>query len=140
MRAQWELLLGLFLINISMTMVMALGLPGTSFLATGTTGTIDVTTYQQQLTKIEGWGGNGNPLQGIPVIGDIFGGFMFLTQNIQFLIAGLPTFLTYISNTYITDPTAQLSFQVIAVAITAIYLFLIGMFFVEFISGRVFTD
>ena len=120
---------------------MGLALPGTTIVH-GATTTANATQYEQQFnsSKIEQWGGNGNPLQGIPIIGDIFGGFLYLTQNIQFLIDGLPQLLTYISDTYIQDASAQTAFTVIAYAIRAIYAFLIALFLIEFISGRYFTE
>ena len=141
MKAAWELLLGLFIINLSIGCVMQLALPGTAF-ASGGTANVNATQYEQQFnsTKIEQWGGNGNPLSGIPVVGDIFGGFLFLTHNIQFLIDGLPSLLTYFEHAYITDPNAQLAFEVIAGILRAIYAFLIAMFLIEFISGRIFTE
>lgn len=140
MRTQWELLLGLFIINLSVGVVMGLALPGTAFVHSSGSIT-NATQYEQQFnaSKIEQWGGNGNPLQGIPVIGDIFGGFIFLTQNIQFLIDGLPSLLTFIEHSYI-DPNAWWAFDVLANALRAIYAFLIVMFLIEFISGRIFTE
>ena len=141
MKAAWELLLGLFIINLSIGVVMGLALPGTAAVHAG--GPIaNATQYESQFnsSKIETWGGNGNPLQGIPVIGDIFGGFLYLTQNIQFLIDGLPQLLNFIKDSYITDPSGQLAFDIIANALRAIYAFLICLFLVEFISGRYFTE
>jgi len=120
---------------------MGLALPGTAVVHAG--GPIaNATQYEQQFnsSKITTWGGNGNPLQGIPVIGDIFGGFLFLTQNIQFLIDGLPQLLNFIKDSYITDPSGKLAFDVIAGALRAIYAFLIALFLIEFISGRYFTE
>ena len=141
MRVQWELLLALFIINLSIGLVMGLALPGTAQVANNQPIT-NATQYEQQFnsSKIETWGGKGNPLQGIPVIGDIFGGFLYLTQNIQFLIDGLPQLLNFIKVSYITDPSGQLAFDVIANALRAIYAFLICLFLVEFISGRYFTE
>ncbi len=119
---------------------MGLALPGTAYVAGGPSG-VNATQYEYQFnsTKIAGsW--SATPFSGIPVIGDIFAGFAFIYQNIQYLVDGLPKFLLYIEQTYIPDATAQLSFEVIANAIRAVYAFLIAMFFIEFISGRVFSD
>jgi hypothetical protein len=140
-KAAWELLLGLFIINLSIGVVMGLALPGTAFVH-ASSPTTNATQYEQQFnsSRIEQWGGNGNPLQGIPVIGDIFGGFLYLTQNIQFLIDGLPQLLNFIKDSYIQDPGGQLAFDVIANALRAIYAFLIALFLIEFISGRYFTE
>jgi hypothetical protein len=141
LKAAWELLLGLFIINLSIGVVMGLALPGTAAVHSGGPIT-NATQYEQQFnsSKIEGWGGNGNPLQGIPVIGDIFGGFQYLIGNIQFLIDGLPQLLNFIKDSYITDPSGQLAFDVIANALRAIYAFLICLFLIEFVSGRYFTE
>jgi hypothetical protein len=141
LKAAWELLLGLFLINLSIGVVMGLALPGTAVVHAG--GPIaNATQYEQQFnsSKITSWGGNGNPLQGIPVIGDIFGGFLYLTSNIQFLIDGLPQLLNFIKDSYITDASGKVAFDVIANALRAIYAFLICLFLIEFLSGRYFTE
>jgi hypothetical protein len=141
LKVQWQLLSGLFVINLAIGIVMGLALPGTAFAHAG--GPIaNATQYEQQFnsSKIEGWGGNGNPLQGIPVIGDIFGGFLYLIQNIQFLIDGLPQLLNFIKDSYISDPSGQLAFDVIANALRAVYAFLICLFLIEFLSGRYITE
>jgi hypothetical protein len=133
--------LGLFIINLAIGVVMGLALPGTAIVHAGGPIT-NATQYEQQFnsSKIQEWGGKGNPLQGIPVIGDIFGGFLYLTSNIQFLIDGLPQLLNFIKDSYILDPAGKTAFDVIAWTLRAIYAFLIALFLIEFISGRFFTE
>jgi hypothetical protein len=120
---------------------MGLSLPGTAIVHAGGPIT-NATQYEQQFnsSKVGTWGGNGNPLMGIPVIGDIFGGFQYLISNIQFLIDGLPQLLNFIKDSYILDPAGQTAFDVIAWTLRAIYAFLIMLFLIEFISGRFFTE
>jgi hypothetical protein len=134
-------LLGLFIINLAIGVVMGLSLPGTAIVHAGGPIT-NATQYEQQFnsSNISGWGGKGNPLLGIPVIGDIFGGFIYLINNIQFLIDGLPQLLNFIKDSYILDPAGQTAFDVIAWTLRAIYAFLIALFLIEFISGRYFTE
>lgn len=140
MKVQWELLLGLFIINLSVGIVMSLALPGTAYVAATNTG-VNGTEYEQHFnsTKIaSGW--SGTPFSGIPVIGDIFAGFSYLYQNLQYIIDGLPKFLLWIEDSFITDASGQTAFEVVANALRAVYALLITMFFIEFISGRIFSD
>jgi hypothetical protein len=74
------------------------------------------------------------------VIGDIFSGFNFLYQNLGYLIDGFPMVLGWIKDNYITSPDGILAFDLIALALRAVYALLISFFLIEFISGRVFTD
>ena len=139
MRVQWELLLGLFIINLSIGVVMGLALPGTAYVAVPSG--VNATEYEQHFNSSEiatNWGGT--PFSGIPVIGDIFAGFSFIYQNIQYLIDGLPKLLLWVQECFITDTNGQLAFAVVANALRAIYALLIVMFLIEFISGRIFTD
>lgn len=142
MRVQWELLLGLIIINLAVGIVMGLSLPGTAYVVpSGPTGNLNATEYEQHFNSTEtvrSW--TWTPFSGIPIIGDIFGGLGFLYQNIQYIIDGLPKFLLWIENSYITDASGRLAFEVIANAIRALYAILITMFVIEFISGRIFTD
>jgi hypothetical protein len=118
---------------------MGLALPGTGYVATGPA--VNATDYEAHFngTAIaKGW--SGTPFSGIPIIGDIFSGLGFLWQNIQYIVDGLPMFLNWIKDTYITDATAKLAFDVIAGAIRAIYALLIAIFAIEFISGRYMSD
>jgi hypothetical protein len=139
LKAAWELLIGIFIINLTVGVVMGLALPGTGYVANGPP--VNATDYEQHFngTAIaKGW--SGTPFSGIPIIGDIFSGLGFLWQNVQYIVDGLPMFLNWIKNSYITDASAQLAFDVIANAIRAIYAFLIAMLAIEFISGRYFTE
>jgi hypothetical protein len=139
MKTQYELLLGLFVINLSIGIVMGLALPGTAYVAGGSP--VNATEYEAHFNSsaiAKGW--SGTPFLGIPIIGDIFSGFAFLYQNIQYLIDGLPKLLDFISTSYITDASGQLAFTVISNAIRAVYALLICIFLIEFISGRVMSD
>lgn len=94
---------------------------------------------QFNYTDIEqGW--SSTPFNGVPIIGDIFSGFQFFIQNMQFLIDGFPMLLTWIADSYITDASAYSAFTVITWALRALYGLLISTFLIEFISGRVFSD
>jgi hypothetical protein len=139
LKTQWELLLGLFIINLVVGVVIGLSMPGTGYVSTS--APVNASQYEDHFNSTaiaKGWGST--PFSGIPVIGDIFAGFGFLWQNIQYLVDGLPMFLNWIKTSYIVDPTAQLAFDVIANAIRALYALLIAIFLIEFISGRIITD
>ena len=139
MRTQWEVLLGFFIINLSVGLVMGLALPGTTVVANGPVlDSNQSAQYQEQFNAsriVASWGAT--PFSGIPVIGDIFAGFNFMWQNVQYLLNGFPMFLQYIAQTYITDLDAYNSFIIISYALEAIYAFLIVWFLIEFISGRI---
>lgn len=140
MRIQYEMLLFIFVLNLIVGLVIVLQYPGTEYINPGTTG-VNATEYESHFNATNiatGW--SATPFSGIPMIGDIFGGFNFLIQDIGYLIDGFPTFLTWIRNTYITDPTGQMSFDVLANVLRALYALLISLFLIEFISGRVITD
>lgn len=140
MRVQWELLLGIFIINLAVGIVIGLALPGTAYVSATSTG-VNATEYESHFNSTaitKGW--DATPLIGIPIVGDIYAGFDFLYQNLQYIVDGLPKFLLWIEDSYITDPSAQVAFQVIANALRAVYALLVALFLIEFISGRIFTD
>jgi hypothetical protein len=118
---------------------MGLALPGTTVVASGPVlDSSQADQYQEQFNAsriVASWGAT--PFSGIPVIGDIFAGFNFMWQNVQYILNGLPMFLQYLSNTYITDIAAYNSFIIITYALEAIYAFLMVWFLIEFISGRI---
>jgi len=139
-KVAWELLLGLFIVNLAVGVVMGLSLPGTAYVAGGPSG-VNATDYEAHFNGTDiasSW--DATPFSGIPVIGDIFAGFGFIYQNIQYLIDGLPKLLDYISETYIPSGEGQTAFAVIAGALRAVYAFLVTIFLIEFISGRNFSD
>ena len=74
------------------------------------------------------------------MIGDIFAGFNFLWQNIKWIVDGFPTLLEYIKDSYVTEASGRLAFDVIANALRAVYALLISVFLIEFISGRNVSD
>ena len=139
MRVQWQLLMGIFVINLAVGVVMGLALPGTGYVAAGPA--VNATEYEEHFngTAIAtGW--TSTPFSGIPIIGDIFSGLGFLWQNIQYIVDGLPMFLNWIKDSYITDTAAKTAFDVITGVIRAIYALLIAIFAIEFISGRYMSD
>lgn len=115
-------------------------MPGTEYVS-ATTGGTDATEYEQHFNATEiahGW--SATPFSGIPVIGDIFGGFNFFWQTIGYIIDGFPTLLVWIGDSLIGTSEGQIAFMVIANIIRATQALLIVTFLIEFISGRVFTD
>ena len=126
--------------NLAIGLCITLSFPGVEY-ASGVNPGTSAEEYEQHFNATEtaqGW--SATPFSGIPVIGDIFGGFNFLWQNIGYLIDGFPVLLTYISDSYITDPSGQIAFAIIANVLRAVYALLITLFLIEFISGRIFTD
>ncbi len=126
--------------------MVSLGFPGAASGVTPLSPPLNATEYEEHfnVTDITGSGGVGGwratPFSGIPIIGDIFAGWNFLITNIGYLLDGLPTILTWIQYSYITDASASFAFFVVANALRAVYALLVTLFLIEYISGRVFTD
>jgi hypothetical protein len=145
MKVQYEILLFIFILNLVVGLIIVLQFPGTGYVSAAGTG-VNASEYEAHFNSTDitgdasnpGWGAT--PFSGIPVIGDIFGGWNFLIQDIGYLIDGFPTLLTYIRNTYITDADGLFAFDVIANLLRCVYALLISLFLIEFISGRVFSD
>lgn len=139
MRLQFQILLFILCLNLATGLVIALSLPGTEYVQAQSPGS--ATDYESTFnaTEIGGsWGAT--PFYGIPVIGDIFAGFQFLFTHIHFLIDGFPMFLTWISDSYLTDAGGRTAFNIIANSLRAVYAVLMCMWFIEYIGGRYFTE
>lgn len=140
MRVQWEILLFIFVLNLSIGLVIGLGLGGTGNVTPVGTG-MDASEYEQHFNGTDiadRW--SSTPFSGIPLIGDIFAAFNFLWQNIKYLVDGFPILLEWIRDSFVTDPAGRLAFDVTAGVLRAIYGLLITMFLIEFIGGRVLSD
>lgn len=119
---------------------MALNVPGTVYVKAAYNG-MSAEEYEQTYNATQiatGW--ESSPFSGIPMIGDIFAGFNFLWQNIQYMVDGFPILLNYFDYTFITDETGHLAFLTVTNALRALYAVLFSMFLIEFISGRIWTD
>lgn len=140
MRIQYQILLFLACLNLSIGMVIALALPGTVYHQPASFGG-NVTEYEQRFNATdvaEKW--KATPFTGIPVVGDIFSGFYLFFSQIRFLIDGFPTLLTWISDAYITSEAGRTAFTVIANALRAVFALVLAFFVVEFITGRVLSE
>ena len=90
--AQWELLLGFFIINLSVGLVMGLALPGTETVSNGPS--INGTQYQEQFnaTRIVKLGRY--TLQWHTYYRRHLSGFTFMWQYLQYILNGPPNVLT----------------------------------------------
>lgn len=139
MRLQFQILLFILCLNLATGLVIGLQLAGTEYVqAQNPTDATDYETTFNSTEIAQSWGAT--PFQGIPVIGDIFAGFQFLFQNIHFLIDGFPVFLTWISDSYITDASGRTAFNIMANSLRAVYAVLMCLWFIEYIGGRVITE
>lgn len=139
MRLQFQILMFFVCLNLATGMAVALTLPGTEYVQPQSPG--NATEYEEHFSPeeiAEGW--SASPVEGIPLVGDIFSAFHFLGRNIQFLLDGFPMFLNWLSDTYVVDATAKASFGVIANVLRAIYAILMSFLLIEFIAGRYFTE
>ena len=104
MKVQWQILLGIFVINLAFGLVMAIGVAGTENVGP-VDPSIDPEEYEEHFNATqtaESW--SQNPFSGIPVVGDIFAGFNLMYQNIGYLIDGFPILLSYVKDAYIVEP------------------------------------
>lgn len=139
MKTQFKILIFMMCLNLSVGIAIGLAVPGTEYVQpSNPSNTSEYEEHFNATAIAEGW--QATPFSGIPVIGDIFSGFNFLFQNIQYLLDGFPMFLTWLSDTYITDASARTAFLIITMALRAIFAVLMSVMAIEFISGRYFTD
>ena len=140
MKVQWQILLFIFCLNLTFGLAIAVAVPGTEYVTPVVQGP-NATEYEEHFNATElaeGW--DQNPLSGIPIIGDVFAGFSFAWQYMQYLVDGFPMLLGFIRNTYITSSAGIVVFLVLENVLRAIFALLIVTFLIEFMSGRVFTD
>ncbi len=140
MKTQWEILLFLFCLNLSIGLIAALQLPGVDYVNPANNSASDASQYEEHFNSTDIMGWQPTPFSGIPIIGDIFAGFQFLIGNIRYLVDGFPSLLTYLKDSYITDASGRLAFDIIANVLRAVFALLISVFLIEFISGRLFHD
>lgn len=139
MKTQFQILVFIVCLNLATGMAISLGVAGTEYVqATNPSNGTDYEEHFNATDIADRW--SATPFSGIPVIGDIFSGFNFLFQNIQYLLDGFPMLLNWLADTYITDATARTNFSYITNALRALYAILMSIFVIEFISGRYMVD
>lgn len=143
MKIQFQILLFLVCLNLGIGLVFTLGLPGTEYVGGGMPENPAQSpgNYESHFNATDMAGKwSANPLQGVPIIGDIYSAFQFFVVNWRFLIDGFPTFITWVGDMLIVDAGAKWAFIIFANVLRAIYAILMFVFFVEFIGGRYFTS
>lgn len=139
MKIQIQILVFIACLNLATGLVFVLQLPGAGdVLGQNPSNATEYGSHWNATEVAEGWGAT--PFSGIPVIGDIFSGLSFLWRVLPYLIDGFPQFITWLGDTYIRDKATQLVFNIIANVIRAIFAIMMGLFVVEFISGRIMTE
>jgi len=139
-KAQFKVLIFIACLNLSVGLVIGLGLPGTEYMQPAQPA-MSAEDYEEHFNATDIVGGwDTNIITGIPIIGDIFSGLQFLWRNFQYLIDGFPMFLTWISDTYILDAETQTALNYIIWVLRGIYAIMMGVFVIELISGRVIAD
>ena len=135
MKWQSEIILFVICLNLATGLVVELGLPGTAYVSPSPTS--DAEDYESHFnaTEIaEGW--TFPPTVAIPIVGDIWSGFSFLTRMITYVIAGFPLFLQYLGDSFITDASAQTAWTAISTVLVALFAVAMATYFIWFISGR----
>ena len=117
---------------------MELSLPGTSQVSVWQSPLgSNATDYPSQFNATEmaeGW--TFPPTIGIPVVGDIWSGFGFLTRLITYVLVGFPLFLTWLGDSFIVGGEALAAWNIIKTVILALFSVVMVTFFIWFISGR----
>lgn len=140
MKIQFQIFMFMVCLNLSVGLIIGLALPGSEWVQANQPP-ITAEDYEEHFNAtsiVGGW--QENIISGIPIFGDIFSGLAFLWNNLQFLVDGFPMFLTWVSDTYLTDADAQTAFALIAGALRGIYMIMVSIMVIEFLSGRIMTE
>ena len=139
MKVQMQILLFIVCLNISSGLVVALAVPGVDDAQISPPSTTDEYASHFNSSEIaEGWGAT--LIQGIPIIGDIFSMFQTMFITFQYLIVGFPMFLNWLGDNFIIDAAARAAYDSIVLALYGIFSVSMTILFIEFISGRYFTE
>ena len=138
MKWQSEFILFILCLNLATGLTMELQLPGAGK-ATPVPSPMgsNATAYPEQFNATEmakGW--TFPPTIGIPVIGDIWSGFGFLTRLITYVLVGFPLFLTWLGDSFLVGGEALAAWNIIKTVILALFSVVMATFFIWFISGR----
>ena len=138
MKIQTIALLFIVCINLSVTMAVTLGFPGTEYLSPLQGGGTS-TDYQEAFNNTEvaeDW--QADRQTGLPIVGDIFSGVYFFFDNWEFMVSGLSYVFRWIGDSYLTTTAMMTAFDAVANVILAVYAILMAMFMFYLISGRDF--
>jgi len=122
MKLQFTLMLFVLCLNFSSWMAYEGGFLSYQYGYTSLTNITQVETTFNATRVVESWQ---MPTYNIPIIGDIVSGLFYFFNAIKWLIAGFPSLLMALG----APP-------IIYFPVLGIWLFLMFMFVVEFISGR----
>ena len=147
MRIQFQILLYILCLNIATGIITGLALPPIS--SGGTSPGLNpgdlagnATDYESRFNATElarRWGAT--PIEGIPVVGDLFSGFyLFFTMILPDLLDGFPHLLTWIGDMYFTGTTGETAFTVLAYSFRAMFAAMMAIFVIEMITGRRLPD
>ena len=138
MKWQGEFILFIICLNLATGLTMELALPGTSQVSTiGSPLGSNATDYPEQFNATEvaeGW--DFPPTIGLPVVGDIWSGFGFLTRMISYVLVGFPLFLTWLGDSFLVGAETVAAWNILKTVILALFSVVMVTFFIWFISGR----
>jgi len=139
MKIQFKILMFMVCLNLSIGLLIGLNVAGTTDISpTAPSDSADYEEHYNATATVSDW--KENIITGIPILGDIFSGLNFLWQNINYLLDGFPMFLNWLSDSYVTDPSAKTAFNLVCGALRALYAILMSIFALEFLSGRIMSD
>jgi hypothetical protein len=134
-----QIILFIICLNVATTLVTQLGIAGTAYVnPTNTTGPSE--DYASRFNASDVAVHWTPTTYGIPVIGDIFGGFYLFFNTVKFVIAGFPLMLVWIGDTYIVDAAGKTAYNFLIAAILVPFYVLMAIWVIEFISGRYMND
>lgn len=134
---KWQSAIILFVIclNLATGLVIELGMPGTAYISPSNPSSASEYESQWNATEIaEDW--TLPPTLGIPIVGDIWSGFSFLTRLITYVIVGFPLFLGWVGDWFVTGSEAMVAWNVLKATIVALFSVVMATYFIWFISGR----
>lgn len=146
MRTEATILIFVLILNLSTLMVMDLGslgvIPGAvDVKQLNATGSYSLYEERFNATAIVdptvGWTA---PTVDIPIIGDVFGGFMFFVKQILFIIAGFPIWLYYFGEAFIPTGIGLAVWGVISTVLSIIFGIYTSWFLIQFITGRIINE
>ena len=136
MKIQYIILLFIVCINLSITIAVGLGFPGTEYMSPFQGGG-DVDDYTARFNSTEvaqNW--QSKRFSGIPIIGDVFSGIYFFFENWEFLVSGFSYVIRWIGDSYMTSSVMRSAFDLFANGILAVYAIIMATFMIYLITGR----
>jgi len=134
---KWQTNIIIFVIclNVATGLICELNAPGTEYVNPSNPEEFEDYESHYNATEIaQGW--SSNPLNSVPLLGDIYYGFQTFFRLVSYVFVGFPTFLYSLGDYFITDQAGLDAYHLVAGAVTAMFFVVMALYIVWFISGR----